>query len=188
MHNHTHDHGTGLSREARATLQRGLTQLLRMTEGKAFRPVASERYPLPLALAVYGEVPDPERVRSEVRAGLESEPLRLLEAGLVLIELYACNEPRVSASAPDDDVFLTEVFVSKRMNGWIALLGDANQDETQAAVNARWQFKFFEGGETCSSLYVLLNVLARYAFAKRRVRAAAQCRRLQGRDRRLRSL
>ena len=169
MHNHTHDHGTGLSREARATLQRGLTELLRMTEGKVFRPVASERYPLPLALAVYGEVPDPERVRSEVRAGIESEPLRLLEAGLVLLELYACNQPGVSASVPDDDAFLTEVFASKRMNGWIVLLGDANQDETQAAVNARWQFKFIEAGETCTSLYVLLNVLARYAFVYGRI-------------------
>ena len=169
MHDHTHDHGTDLSREARATLQRGLTGLLRMTEGKAFRPVASERYPLPLALAVYGEIPDPERVRNEVRAGIESDPLRLLEAGLALLELYACNQPGVSASVPDDDAFLTEVFASKRMNGWIVLLGGGNQDETQAAVNTRWQFKFIEVGETCTGLYVLLNVLARYAFVYGRI-------------------
>ncbi len=148
MHNHTHDHGTGLSQEALATLQRGLTELLRMTEGMVFRPVASERYPLPLALAVYGEVPDPERVRSEVRAGIESEPLRVLEASLALLELYACNQPGVCAAVPDDDAFLTEVFASKRRNGWIVLLGDANQVETQTAVNARWQFKFLEAGET----------------------------------------
>jgi len=169
MHNHTHDNGTGLSPEARATLQRGLTELLRMTEGKVFWPVASERYPLPLALAVYGEAPDPERVRSEVRAGIESEPLRCLEAGLALLELYACNQPGISASAPDDDAFLTEVFASKRRNGWMVLLGDANRDETQAAINARWQFKFIEAGETCTSLYVLLNVLARYAFVYGRI-------------------
>ena len=169
MHNHTHDHGTGLSREACATLQRGLTELLRMTEGEIFRPVASERYPLPLALAVYGEVPDPERVRSEVRAGIESDPLRLLEVGLALLELYACNRPGISTSVPDDDAFLTEVFASKRMNGWIVLLGDANQDETQAAINARWQFKFIEAGETCTSLYALLNVLVRYAFVYGRI-------------------
>jgi len=135
-----------------------------MTEGKVFRPVASERYPLPLALAVYGEVPDPERVRSEVRAGIESDPLRLLEAGLALLELYASNQPGISASVPDDDTFLTEVFASKRMNGWIVVLGNANQDETKAAVNARWQFRFIEAGETCTSLYALLNVLVRYAF------------------------
>jgi hypothetical protein len=169
MHNHSHDHGMGLSPEARAMLQRGLSELLRMTEGKTFRPVASERYPLPLALAVYGEVPDPERVRSEVRAGIESEPLRLLESSLVLLELYACNQPGVSASAPDDDAFLTEVFASKRRNGWIVLLGDANQDETQATINARWQFKFIDAGESCTSLYVLLNVLARYAFVYGRI-------------------
>src|SRR5271157_826033 len=169
MHNHTHDHGTSLSREARAILQRGLTELLRMTEGKVFRPVASERYPLPLALAVYGEVPDPERVRSEVSAGIESEPLRLLEASLALLELYACNQPGISSSVPDDDAFLTEVFASKRRNGWIVLLGDANQDETQAAINAQWQFKFIEAGEMCIRLYVLLNVLARYAFVYGRI-------------------
>ena len=169
MHNHTHDPGTGLSLEARAILQRGLTELLRMTEGMVFRPVVSERYPLPLALAVYGEVPDPEQVRSEVRARIETDPLSLLEVGLVLLELYACNQPGVSETVPDDDAFLTQVFASKRMNGWIVLLGDADQEETQAAVNARWQFKFTEMGETCTSLYVLLNVLARYAFVYGRI-------------------
>jgi len=43
--------------ETRAILQRGLTELLRMTEGMLFLSVASERYPLPLALAVYGGGP-----------------------------------------------------------------------------------------------------------------------------------
>lgn len=142
MRNHIHDDGRALSEEARAILQRGLTELLRITEGKVFQPVASERYPLPLALAVYGEVPDPEQVRSEVRAGVECDPVRRLESALVLLELYACNQPDVCASTPDDDAFLTQVFASKRMNGWIALLGDSNQEEIQAAVNARWQFKF----------------------------------------------
>jgi len=169
MLNYTHDHGTALSLEARTILQRGLTELLRMTEGMEFRPVASERYPLPLALAVYGEVPDPVRIRREVQAGIEADPLRLLESGLVLLELYACNQPGVSETVPDDDAFLTQVFASKRMNGWIVLLGDTNQKEIQAAVNARWQFKFMEAGETCTSLYLLLNVLARYAFVYGRV-------------------
>jgi hypothetical protein len=169
MHNHAHDHGAALSEEARLVLQQGITELLRITEGKKFRPVASERYPLPLALAVYGEVPDPERVRREVRAGMEADPLRLLEPSLVLLELYASNQPAVCKLTPDDDAFLTEVFGSKRRNGWIVLLGDSNQDEIQAAVNARWQFKFVVAGETCTNLYVLLNVLVRYAFVYGRV-------------------
>ena len=129
-----------------------------------FRPVASERYPLPLALAVYGEIPEPERVRREVRSGMQDDPLRLLEPSLVLLELYASNQPAVCKLTPDDDAFLTEVFGSKRMNGWMVLLGDANQDEIQAAVNARWQFKFVAAGETCTSLYVLFNVLYATAF------------------------
>jgi hypothetical protein len=164
MHNHTHDYKAGMNGEARAVLQRGLTELLRMTAGMVFRPTTSERYPLPLALAVFGDVPDPERVRSQVGARIESDPLSLLEPGLVLLELYACNQPGVSASAPDDDAFLTQVFASKRMNGWTVLLGDADQEETRAALNAQWQFKFIEAGEAYTSLYLLLNMLVRYAF------------------------
>ncbi|MGA2076351.1 MAG: hypothetical protein ABSH52_22915 [Terriglobia bacterium] len=169
MHNHAHNRGAALSGKAHAVLKHGIAELLRLTEGKKFRPVASERYPLPLALAVYGEVPDPERVRREVRAGMQDDPLRLLEPSLVLLELYASNQPAACKLTPDDDAFLTEVFGSKRMNGWMVLLGDANQDEIQAAVNARWQFKFVAVGETCTSLYVLLNVLVRYAFVYGRV-------------------
>jgi acetyl-CoA decarbonylase/synthase complex subunit beta len=171
MPNHTHDHGTSLSRQASSILQRGLSELVRMTQGMAFRPVASERYPLPLSLAVYGEVPDPERVRSDVRALLETDPLSLLEPSLVLLELYSCNQPGVAGSAPDDDAFLTQVFASKRMNGWIVLLGDADQEETQSAVNARWQFRFIQAGKTHTSLYTLLNMLVRYAFVYGRVPA-----------------
>jgi hypothetical protein len=44
----------------------------------AFQPIASERYPLPLALAVYGEVPGPERIRRDVRAGFDSNPVQAL--------------------------------------------------------------------------------------------------------------
>ena len=169
MHNHAHDHGAILSEEARAILREGITELLRLTKGKKFRPIASERYPLPLALAVYGEVPEPERVRREVRDGMQDDLVRVLEPSLVSLELYASNQPAVCKLTPDDDAFLTEIFGSKRMNGWIVLLGDSNPHEIQATVNARWQFKFVDAGEKCASLYVLLNVLARYAFVYGRV-------------------
>jgi hypothetical protein len=169
MQSHTHDHGANLSREARAILQQGITKLLEMTNGMEFRPIISERYPLPLTLAVYGEVPDHDRVRREVLAGMKADPLRLLEPALVLLELYASNQPGVFESVPDDDAFLTQVFASKRMNGWIVLLGDANHEQIQSAVNARWQFRFITAGETCAGLYVLLNVLARYAFVYGRI-------------------
>ena len=169
MHNHAHDHGAILSEEARAILREGITELLRLTKGKKFRPIASERYPLPLALAVYGEVPEPERVRREVREGMQDDLVRVLEPSLVSLELYASNQPAVCKLTPDDDAFLTEIFGSKRMNGWIVLLGDSNPHEIQATVNVRWQFKFVDAGEKCASLYVLLNVLARYAFVYGRV-------------------
>ena len=169
MQNHSHDHGTGLSREAQAILQRGLAELLQITQGLEFRPIVSARFPLPLALAVYGETPDPERVRADVRARIETDPLSLLEVGLVLLELYACNQPGASVSVPDDDAFLTQVFASKRLNGWISFLGDAGVKEAQAALNTRWQFKYMGAPEKCTGVYSMLNALARYAFVYGRV-------------------
>jgi hypothetical protein len=169
LQNHSHDHGTGLSREAQAILQRGLAEFLQITQGLEFRPIVSARFPLPLALAVYGETPDPERVRADVRARIETDPLSLLEVGLVLLELYACNQPGASASVPDNDAFLTQVFSSKRLNGWISFLGDAGVKEAQAALNARWQFKCMDAPEKCTGVYSMLNALARYAFVYGRV-------------------
>jgi len=107
LEEHHHDHRASLPREAGAILRRGLAELLQLTDGLEFRPVVSERFPLPLALAVYGEVPDPKMVRADVRARIETDPLSLLEVGLVLLELYACNQPGAAASVPDDDAFLT---------------------------------------------------------------------------------
>jgi len=169
MHDHPDSDGNGVSHQAREILRSGFTECLRMTEGMVFQAIASERYPLPVAQAVYGEVPDPELVRRDVRGGIEADPLCQLESALVLLELYACNQPALCESVPDDDAFLTQVFASKRMNGWMVLLGDGKQEEIRRAVNARWQFRFVGGGDGCGSLYVLLNMLARYAFVYGRV-------------------
>ncbi|MBN1582994.1 MAG: hypothetical protein JXA89_19960 [Anaerolineae bacterium] len=74
-HHHTnvsHSHGTGLGLDpqARAILERGLDELLERTAGLDFKPPASQRssgrYPLPLAHAVYGQVPDPDLIRQKV--------------------------------------------------------------------------------------------------------------------------
>ncbi len=148
-------------------LQQGLGDLLLLTEGLHFRPLASERYPLPLAMAVYGEAPAPERVRADVRARMASDPLSLLETALVLLELYASNRPAVGAIVPDDDAFLKYAFNSKRVNGWVAFLGSASAGETQAALSGRWQFHFI--GEGLAGCYALLNMLTRYAFVYGRV-------------------
>ena len=158
-----------LSAPARAYLQQGLKDLLGLTEGLAFRPLASGRYPLPLALAVYGEIPDPGQVRADIGARLTSDPASLLETALVLFELYACNDHRTAAIVPDDDAFLSNAFASKRLNGWVSFLGDADPGETQAALSERWQFKFIGAGEGLAGFYTLLNMLARYAFVYGRV-------------------
>ena len=168
-HSHTHGAGTGLEPEAHAVFQRGVAELVRMTEGLAFRPLVSQRYPLPLALAVYGELPDPELVRREVAARMASEPIDALEPALVLLELYASNQPGISDCIPDDSAFLGLAFGSKRLNGWIATAGDGDAGALEAEINARWKFRFVSGPDRHAGMYPLLNMLARYGFVYGRI-------------------
>ena len=164
MDAHAHSFNTGFSPDARTILEQGLEKLLELTEGLGFLPLPSERYPYPLALGIYGETPDPEQVRAEIGARMATDPLSSLESALVLLELYASNQPGTAALMADDDVFLRQAFNSKRLNGWVALLGDANPQEAAAALGARWQLKFFAADQGVIGLYYLLNMLVRYAF------------------------
>ena len=166
---HYHGANASLDPDARASLQRGLTKLLAMTEGLVFRPLRSELYPLPLCMAVYGAMPDPDTVRDQVNLRLDADPVAALEAALVLLELYETNQAETAGCVPDDAAFLEECFGSKRLNGWIATLGDGNLKELEAAVNARWQFKFLPGRERRTGVYPLLNMLMRYGFVYGRV-------------------
>ncbi len=164
MENHTHQFDNGLSPDARGILEQGLDELLKLTDGLGFLPLTSERYPYPLALGIYGETPDPKQVRADIRARIATDPLSTLESALVLLDLYASNQPGAAALMADDDVFLRQAFNSKRLNGWVALLGDADPQETTAALGARWQLKFFAADQGVIGLYGLLNMLVRYAF------------------------
>jgi len=135
-----------------------------MTEGLAFRPFPSERYPLPLAQAVYGEVPAPESVRQAVLERRESDPVAVLEHALVLLELYACNQPDLIELVPDDAAFLSQAFRTKRTNGLLGVLGDAPADEVAASVNERWTFQYLPGSERRTALYPLLSMVVRHSF------------------------
>ena len=135
---HSHGAGVHLEEAGQATLQRGLAELLHMSEGYRFHPLVSDRYPLPLALAVYGEVPEPEAVRERVSSRMDSDPVDALEAALVLLELYECNQPEAAAAIPDDGVFLGQVFGSKRLNGWAGTLGDDGSPYTAAPHGSRY--------------------------------------------------
>jgi ACS/CODH beta subunit C-terminal len=172
-HQHPHTHGAAvkLAPETAAILERGLAELLDLTDGLEFKPLVSERYPLPLSLAVYGETPDAARVRADVEKHLKSDPVAALESALVLLELAQCNELTAAEAVPDDGKFLNMAFGSKRLNGWIALLGEADRAGVEAAVNARWQFKFIDGPGMLGGLYVLLNMLCRYGFVYGRIGA-----------------
>jgi acetyl-CoA decarbonylase/synthase complex subunit beta len=164
MEGHDRNRDTDLSADARTILQQGLNEILELTEGLGYLPLPSERYPYPLALGICGEVPDPRRIRSGIGARIATDPLSTLESALVLLELYACNQPGTAALVADDDVFLSQAFNSKRLNGWVALLGDADPLETSTALDARWQLRFFGAGQGVIGLYSLLNMLTRYAF------------------------
>ncbi|MDP6776106.1 MAG: hypothetical protein QGI83_05015 [Candidatus Latescibacteria bacterium] len=167
----SHSHGAGVQLDfaARTILQRGLVQLLELSEGLRFHPLASDRYPLPLSLAVYGEVPEPDAVRKRVSSRIGADPVDVLEAALVLLELYECNQPDAGESIPDDGTFLGKVFGSKRLNGWIATMGDGDSATVEEAVKAQWQFRFIAGGQGRTGLYPLLNLLARYGFVYGRI-------------------
>lgn len=166
---HVHGSHANLDPDARAILLRGLTELAAMTEGLAFKPLRSELYSLPLTMTVYGTTPDPDMVREEVKVRLDRDPIAALESALALLELYETNQTGADGAVPDDAAFLAECFRSKRLNGWIATLGDGNPKELESAVNARWRFKFLPCRERRTGCYPLLNMLTRYGFVYGRI-------------------
>lgn len=165
-HHHDHSHGAGveLEPEAQAIPRNGLEELMRLTEGLAFKPVASKRYPLPLTLAICGKVPEPEEVKKLVASRLESDPVGALEGALVLLELYECSQEGIEDFVPDDSSFLGLAFNTKRQNGWLALLGEEDPEELAKGLNARWKFKLVPGRKRRTGVYPLLNMVARYGF------------------------
>ncbi|NIA20549.1 MAG: hypothetical protein GWP05_00970 [Anaerolineaceae bacterium] len=94
--------GARLDAEARRILQTGLDELLRLTGGLEFGPLPSEKYPLPLARAVYGCTPSPQQVRDDLRRRADSDPVSVLESALVLLELYESNQDDMRKLVPED--------------------------------------------------------------------------------------
>lgn len=166
-----HSHGVGirLESQALAALQRGLVQLLAVTQGMRYRPLGSEKYPLPLAQLAYRQVPAVQAVRADVEARLSSDPVSVLEPALALLELYECNQPDIGQFVLDDMKFVRACFASKRANGWICIVGDADRGEIETAIDKRWQFRFFSGPSRPTNVYILLNMLARYAYVYGRI-------------------
>ncbi|HEC62022.1 MAG TPA: hypothetical protein ENI27_07180, partial [bacterium] len=144
-------------------LVNGLSELVRITEGLNFKTLPSEKYPFPLTYIAYSEMPDPETVRKDVKSGMSSDPIGVLENALALLELYECNQPEIKNIIPDDMRFVRDSFSTKRMNGWIAVLGNTDLKNLESAVNERWQFRFFNKGPSQTNVYTMLNMLVRYA-------------------------
>jgi hypothetical protein len=168
--NHSHGARTDLPHDSFAILERGIGELLRMTQRLDLRPLPSEKHPFPLASAVYLTPPRAERVRADAEARMHTDPVGALENVLALLELYECNQPDMADHFLEDLKFLGTCFSSKRCNGWIAAMGDGDRDGLEKAVNARWQFKFFSGPPRPTGVYVLLSMLARYAYVYGRVK------------------
>ena len=161
---HTHGAGIELEPGPRQTLQNGLRELLRLTEGLAFRPIVSARYPLPLAQAVCDATPDPREVGDRVASRVEADPVGALDDALILLELCACNQGSTADFVPDDSTFLGMAFNTKRQNGWVAVLGDGDPEAFVEAVNVRWKFRLIPGPDGPAGVYPLLNMVARYGL------------------------
>ena len=166
---HSHSSGARLDAATEGILERGLDELLRLTAGMEYRPLPSEIYPFPLTRALYAEMPSPEAVRADVRSRLSSDPVSVLEYALALLELHECNQPDIADHFLGDMPFIHACFNSKRCNGWIALMGAMDRPAMEAAINRRWQFKFFSGRPSPTGIYILLSMLARYGFVYGRI-------------------
>jgi hypothetical protein len=166
---HTHSAGARLDSAAENILVGGLEELLRLTDGMEYRPLGSEIYPFPLTRAVYAEMPSPDAVRTDVRSRLRSDPVSVLEYALALLELHECNQADIGEYFLADMPFIGTCFSSKRCNGWIALIGAMDRAAMEAAINRRWQFKFFSGRPAPTGIYILLSMLARYGFVYGRI-------------------
>ncbi len=126
---------------------------------------------LPLTTASYATAPDMGAVRGEVAARMQSDPIGVLDDVLVLLELFECNQDDIAEYFLKDMPFVRECFSSKRTNGWIALMGDGDRTRVESAINGRWKFRFFSGPPRPTGLYVLLSMLARYAFVYGKIRS-----------------
>ncbi len=142
-----------------------------MTEGRSFKDLPSEKYPLPLMQAVYRRQPAEEQIRRDVRERMDPDPVSILENALVLFELYETGQAHIEDTVLDDAEFLGASFQSKRLNGWISVVGDADPKELETAVNEKWQFRFFHGASSDCGLYAMLNLLARYGFVYGKIQA-----------------
>ncbi|MFC1607586.1 hypothetical protein ACFL47_06400 [Candidatus Latescibacterota bacterium] len=162
--------GISLDQVQTEILKRGLDELLSMTDGLDFKLMPSEKYPYPLTMFAYETMPDPVDIRDAVRSRKDTDPVAALEQGLALFELHESNRKDIGAIVPDDHKFLGDCFNSKRANGWIAFLGNADRTKLEKIINDQWKFRFFIEGSPETGLYVLLNMLVRYAHVYGRMR------------------
>ena len=163
--NHNHGEGIQLEPEPKAILQCGLGELLKLSEGLHLpHGNPTRKYPLPLSLMAYKEIPDLTEARADVEARIDSDPVSILENALVLLEAVEANAPDIAGHILPDGKFIGTCFNSKRRNGWIAIMGDADRGEIAHAIGEHWQFEFFNGPDRETGIYVLLNMLTKYAF------------------------
>ncbi|MCG3254363.1 MAG: hypothetical protein KAX09_10950, partial [Candidatus Heimdallarchaeota archaeon] len=125
----------------------------------------SDKHPLPLTQMSYQEIPEPSVLIDNIRKRMKSDPVSTLEDVLALLELFIVNQEYAKDVFHEDMAFIQRhCFAVKRLNGWIAVVGDADKEKIELAINDKWNFKFYNGiGKEINS-YMIMSMLVRYAF------------------------
>lgn len=162
---HSHGSSIKLTKKEQDILERGITQLLKMTKGLDWKEFPSDKHPLPLTQMSYQEIPKPSVLVDNIRKRMKSDPVSTLEDVLALLELLIVNKEYAKDVFHEDMTFIQRhCFAVKRLNGWIAVVGDTDKEKIELAINDKWNFKFYNGiGEEINS-YKIMSMLVRYAF------------------------
>ena len=138
---HSHGSSIKLTKKEQDILERGITQLLKMTKGLDWKEFPSDKHPLPLTQMSYQEIPEPSVLADNIRKRMKSDPVSTLEDVLALLELLIVNQKYAKDVFHEDMTFIQRLcFAVKRLNGWIAVVGDTDKEKIELAINDKWNF------------------------------------------------
>ena len=145
MSGHTHGTGIRLEPHQERILGEGLARIIESV-GQFSEPVPmpSERYPIPVAAAIYGQATPASNIIADLKERLD-DPVSVLEQVLVLMEIYETNQAGSADLFPEDMLFVRQVFSTKRQNGWCHLIGGDRESRSRTAdsIRDRWAFTVF---------------------------------------------
>lgn len=169
--NETHHHGASISLtdKQKTILKKGIQKLIELTSGLSWKKLPSDKYPKPLVQMTYSDIPSIEEIKKEIEEKIDESPISILENVLAFLELYESNKNDASDFFLEDMPFIRECFATKRLNGWISIIGESKREKIEEEINTQWNFRFFNGRKEETGIYTLLSMLARYAFVYGRI-------------------